>query len=821
MFTLRRWQVRFLLVVTCVCVFVAVMLPASHASAQALCFESALNYAAGGGANSVIAADLDGDGDADLAVANFGSDNVSVLKNNGDGTFAAAVNYATGDGPNLVFAADLDGDNDADLMTPNIDGNVSVLRNNGDGTFAAAVSYAAGNRAASVFAADLDGDNDADLAVANYGSANVSVMKNNGDGTFVAAVNYPAGASPLSISAADLDGDNDADLAVANYNSDNVSVLKNNGDGTFEAAVDCAAGDGPSSVVAVDLDGDNDADLAVANYHSHDVSVLKNNGHGSFAAAVNYPAGSSPTSVFAADLDGDGDADLAVANFGSDNVSVLKNNGDGTLAAAINYAVGDGPWSVFAADLDGDNDVDLAVANDFSDNVSVLRNCLFPIIVSSLSNSGAGSLRSAIETANIHPSRDSIVFAVAGTIQPTSPLPYLSDATGGTVIDGLSAPGATPGHPTVILDGSQAGSGSGIEITSSLNVVRGLAITKFPGAGVALSNPAAEHNTISQNLIYDNGALGIGLASGSGLVAISVDTVLLAGSDSAYYVAGVASKKATVELFLAERYLGKDTVQDPTGHGEAWLYLGSDTADDVTGHWFIPAVNSRAWSYVTATATDALGSTSEFALNRRLVPDSLIYTAFCPVYMIVTSPNGQDSIGPGFNTLGSNATYDDTHDYGLGPDGIPGTLDDRVTITNIQPGEYTVKIIPDPDGSGNYFLGIRVDGTEANHWAKIDGFGDTTHTHYQSTPYSNPVPSPGEMAIVGFVPTAQRRGDLVGDGVYNLQDVVALVSFVFRGAAPPHPSLLADVNCDGFAANVQDVVTLVNHVFRNGAVPCP
>ena len=439
--------------------------------------------------------------------------------------------------------------------------------------------------------------------------------------------------------------------------------------------------------------------------------------------------------------------------------------------------------------------------------------------VETLADSGPGSLREAMAIATNSPGPDTIRFAVTGTIQPTTPLPYLSDATGGTVIDGLSAPGATPGHPTVILDGSLAGSGSGVEVTSSGNLVRGLAIRKFPGAGVAVSNPAAERNTISQNLIYDNGALGIGVSGGA--VPISIDTVLLAGSDSAYYVAGVASEKATIELFLAERYLGKDTVQDPTGHGEAWLYLGSDTADDVTGHWSIPAVNSRAWSYVTATATDTLGNTSEFALNRRLVPDSLIYTAYCPVHMIVTSPDGQDSIGPEFNTFGSTASYDDTHDWGVGPNGVPDEPDKQVTITNIRPGLYRIEILPDEGAIGYYFFGIRVDGTEANHWAKIDGFGDTTHTELRSTAYPNPVPSPGEMAVVGFTPTAQRRGDMVADGIYNVQDVVALVNFVFRGAAPPHPSLLADVNCDGFAANVQDVVRLVEHVFRGGAVPCP
>src|SRR3972149_268463 len=81
------------------------MLPASRASGQEFCFDAAALYAASDGPVIVFAADLDGDNDADLAVANAASDNISVLKNNGDGTFAAAVNYTTGDGPQSVIAA--------------------------------------------------------------------------------------------------------------------------------------------------------------------------------------------------------------------------------------------------------------------------------------------------------------------------------------------------------------------------------------------------------------------------------------------------------------------------------------------------------------------------------------------------------------------------------------------------------------------------------------------------------------------------------------------------------------------------------------------
>ncbi len=78
--------------------------------------------------------DLDGDHDADLAVANAFSQDVSVLLNNGDGTFAADVTYGAGLGPRSVAIGDLDGDLDLDLAVANEFGrNVSVLLNNCEG----------------------------------------------------------------------------------------------------------------------------------------------------------------------------------------------------------------------------------------------------------------------------------------------------------------------------------------------------------------------------------------------------------------------------------------------------------------------------------------------------------------------------------------------------------------------------------------------------------------------------------------------------------------------------------------------------------------
>ena len=338
-------------------------------------FAQAKNYATGESPASVAIGDVDGDGNADLAVANHVSNNVSVLLNNGNGTFAAAVSYATGSGPASVAIGDVNGDGKADLAVANIGSRtVSVLLNNGSGTFAAAVSYATGVLPVSVAIGDVDGDGKADLAVVNSLSNTVSVLLNNGNGTFAAAVNYATGYSPFSVAIDDVNGDGKADLAVAIYSSNNVSVLLNQGNGTFAAPVNYATGSGPRSVAIGDVDGDGKADLAVAIRFSNTVAVLLNKGSGTFAAPINYATGIRPSSVVIGDVNGDGKADLAVANEDSNNVSVLLNNGNGTFAAAVNYATGSGPASVAIGDVNGDGTGDLAVANSSSNTVSVLLN---------------------------------------------------------------------------------------------------------------------------------------------------------------------------------------------------------------------------------------------------------------------------------------------------------------------------------------------------------------------------------------------------------------------------------------------------------------
>ncbi|CAF1653199.1 unnamed protein product, partial [Rotaria sordida] len=145
-------------------------------------FPTQVIYSTGTKPASVAAVDVNGDSKPDIIVANYGSDNVGVLLNNGNGTFGAQVTYSTGTDPFSVTAADINGDSKLDIIVANYDSNnVGVLLNNGNGTFAAQVTYSTGTGTGphSVTAVDVNGDSILDIIVANYGSNNVGVFLSN------------------------------------------------------------------------------------------------------------------------------------------------------------------------------------------------------------------------------------------------------------------------------------------------------------------------------------------------------------------------------------------------------------------------------------------------------------------------------------------------------------------------------------------------------------------------------------------------------------------------------------------------------------------
>jgi hypothetical protein len=341
-------------------------------------FTAATNFTVGTNPQAITVGDFNGDGKIDLATANKGSNNISVLFGNGGGGFAAATNFTVGTNPEAVTVGDFNGDGKIDLATANYtSNNVSVLLGNGGGGFAAATNFTVGTNPISVTVGDFNGDGKIDLATANYTSNNISVLFGNGGGGFTAATNFTVGTNPQAVTVGDFNGDGKIDLATANYNSNNVSVLFGNSGGGFAAATNFTVGTNPRSMTVGDFNGDGKLDLATTNQSSGDVSVLLGNGSGGFTSATNFTVGTNPVSVTVGDFNSDGKPDLATANFDG-SVLVLLGNGGGGFTPATNFTVGTNIFSATVGDFNSDGKPDIATANYFLDNVSVILNSDVP-----------------------------------------------------------------------------------------------------------------------------------------------------------------------------------------------------------------------------------------------------------------------------------------------------------------------------------------------------------------------------------------------------------------------------------------------------------
>ena len=343
---------------------------------QTLSFATKVDYSAGTNPGSIVSSDTNGTGKADLIVGSsysyYGNPgSVSVLRNQGDGTFAASAYYATSVQPHSAISADFNGDGNTDLAVANYGSDtVSVMI----GSWASRIDYSAGDGALWITSGDFNGDGKLDLAATNHNTMTLSVLMNKDDGTFATKVDYTIGSAPYGVISVDVNGDGRLDLIAVNRDSDTISVLKNRGDGTFEEKVDYAVGDQPHHVSSSDFNGDGALDLAVTSLNSDMVSVLMNNGSGSFILDRMYITGDGPLGVVASDLNGDGHADLAVANAYNGNLSVFLNNGDGSFAPKKDYTAGDHSWGITSADMNHDGKLDLAVANTGSNTVSVFFN---------------------------------------------------------------------------------------------------------------------------------------------------------------------------------------------------------------------------------------------------------------------------------------------------------------------------------------------------------------------------------------------------------------------------------------------------------------
>lgn len=312
-------------------------------------------YAVGIQPTYIATADFNGDGILDVAVINATTSNVSILLGIGDGTFHPAVNYSILDplggqvaaAPFGVVTGDFNHDGNIDIATSNVGtNNISVLLGDGDGSFQLGGTYSlltpisVGLVPFPLLAEDFDHDGHLDLM--SGGAAHVIVLKGHGDGTFTVVNTHNTGIAITCIEAADFNQDSITDVVVTALGSSTYFVLKGNADGTFTQSGPTWSGGIAAQCFGIgDLNGDNLLDISIANTATllgvGNVAVHLGNGDGTFDLSGSYPLGLTPWAASTVDMDGDGKNDVAACNGGNSTMSVLFGNGDGTLDPQVVY----------------------------------------------------------------------------------------------------------------------------------------------------------------------------------------------------------------------------------------------------------------------------------------------------------------------------------------------------------------------------------------------------------------------------------------------------------------------------------------------------
>ena len=230
-----------------------------------------------------------------------------MLLGNGDGTFKAAIGVDTGfgfvDQALAIATGDLTGDGKPDIVVIGSIA-VSVILNNGNGTFASGVTYGVTGTSPqqrAVALCDINGDNHLDIAVSCYTGPSVRFLLNTGSGVFTQSSKTftITAANRKGLAAANLSADLIPDLVVADGNSTKtfVGVLIGNGNGTFKNQVTYNSGVKVQTVALADVDGDGHPDIVGASLYSYAVSVLLNNGNGTFKAPQTFTSGIQVTTV--------------------------------------------------------------------------------------------------------------------------------------------------------------------------------------------------------------------------------------------------------------------------------------------------------------------------------------------------------------------------------------------------------------------------------------------------------------------------------------------------------------------------------------------
>ncbi len=332
----------------------------------------------------IASADFNGDDETDVLVFNrsngITTNSLLMLPGDGTGALGTAVASPIDIAPVMLVAAKMNHDTLADAVLvgngQTANPQLSVLFNQGNGTFAGEQDYSLAGTPVSLAVGDFNGDGIPDVAVGESGQG-VFVLFGQSDGTLGTPVQVDTSASPIGLAAGSLTTDGRTDLVVADQATGTLHVYLGNANDTFTSKTAPTTGATNLSVAALgDLNNSGKLDLIVAGFipgsggnpNVSNVYTFLGNGDGTFQAANTLALASNDigvTSMALADFNNSGNLGVVVGN-PDDFTEVLLGNGDGTLVDTA-LALGQRSATVAAADLLGNGYPEILVGASDTD----------------------------------------------------------------------------------------------------------------------------------------------------------------------------------------------------------------------------------------------------------------------------------------------------------------------------------------------------------------------------------------------------------------------------------------------------------------------
>ncbi|MGE0251849.1 MAG: FG-GAP-like repeat-containing protein [Dongiaceae bacterium] len=333
---------------------------------------------------SVVYADLNGDGIQDIVLASSNDSALMVSLGQADGSFnssGASGYYISISSIYQLVSGDFNGDGKKDIAAIDSNGEVFLYNAESDGRLTSMGSFGANfGGAGSMVAADINGDGRDDLVISSFNS--VYYYRNTGSFNFASAQLVSHGLSAESnVMAADMNNDGMLDI-IATGDTGSVSVLRNNNNGssfTNVAAIGGGSSSWPGNITPVqiaDINGDGNLDVLVAEYGNPEIYYFLGSGSGALTPGpvhISLDEGIGDFSL--ADMDGDGILDIIASSAADSKVYYYRGLGTAQFAAAQNSNANGNTGGTFVIfDTDNDGRLDIVAADGATGDFSVLRN---------------------------------------------------------------------------------------------------------------------------------------------------------------------------------------------------------------------------------------------------------------------------------------------------------------------------------------------------------------------------------------------------------------------------------------------------------------